>query len=218
MFEEQQPINPLHFFQFSADCHYLKECGKKFPALDAQKPGRFELPATAAVSKGKASAKVALGWHADGIEAAVFVPLKYPLTVRYPEITLGDSVEFFFDTRDIKTSGYNTRYCHHFFFLPEAVDGIQAAEKTKFRTDDAHPLCDPSELQLKAQTVPGGYTLNIFIPKQCLFGYDPDEFQRLGFNYRVNKFDQPPEEFSTLTRDFQVEQQPSLWSTLKLTS
>lgn len=215
--EERVPINPLHFFHFGADCRYLKTFDKKgFPSLDAKTSADYELPSTQLISGEKAKATVALGWHPEGLEAFIQVEADDELHPVYPELTRGDSVELFFDTRDVKTSGYNTRYCHHFFFLPEAVEGIVAGERTRFRTDDAHPLCDPADLKVVSKPTFSGYILQIFIPSQCLYGYDPEQFDRLGFNYRINKFGKNPEEFSSLTEDFQVEQQPSLWSSLKL--
>jgi hypothetical protein len=136
--------------------------------------------------------------------------------VTYPDIARGDSVELFFDTRDVKTSGFNTRFCHHFFFLPEAVDGHQAGEITRFRTEDIHELCDPKELKVKSQLKSNSYQMQIFIPAHCLHGYDSEQFDRLGFTYRINRPDGPSQHFSVVTDDYQVEQQPSLWSSVRL--
>ncbi len=61
------------------------------------------------------------------------------------------------DTRDLKTSGYNTKFCHHFYFLPEKIDGIQCGEVTRFRTEDTHELCDPQFLQVESHKHSSGY-------------------------------------------------------------
>lgn len=156
-----------------------------------------------------------MGWHADGIEVFANVQERFH-RVSYPDIMSGDSIELFFDTRDVKTSGFNTRFCHHFFFLPEPIEGRQAGEITRFRTEDSHELCDPSKLNVKAQTKSSGYTMQIFIPAQCLYGYDVDQFSRMGFTYRVNRFHKDPQHFSVTSSDYQLEQQPSLWSSLNL--
>lgn len=215
--DDRDPINPLHFFQIAADCRYLKDFAKKgFPSINPKMLNPYLLPTTELISGADADCEVAMGWHQEGIEVVVKVKSDERPVARYPEITSGDSIELFIDTRDVKTSGYNTRYCHHFFFLPEAVDGVIAGERTRFRTDDSHPLCDPNELKVVITPAFFGYVAQIFIPSQCLYGYDPDQFNRLGFNYRINKFGKSPEELSSLSEDFQVEQQPSLWSSLKL--
>ncbi len=110
---------------------------------------------------------------------------------QFPNFQAGDSVELFFDTRDVKTSGFNTKFCHHFYFLPEAIENegeaIQAGEATRFRTEDVHELCSPQLLEVK--TTKGGkeVKMDIFIPKECLHGYDPSLFERLGFTYRINR-------------------------------
>lgn len=213
--EERTPINPLHFFQVGADCHRLKE-RKSFPSLNPKNVAAYTLPSTSGLSRQKEDSMVAMGWHPEGIELWVTVETGGGAHPVYPDLAKGDCVELFFDTRDVKTSGYNTRYCHHFFFLPEAVEGIVAGERTRFRTEDSHPLCDPADLKVVTQVSFSGYRMQIFISSQCLYGYDPEQFDRMGFNYRIHKYGKNPEEFSSLSEDFQVEQQPSLWSSLKL--
>ena len=99
-----------------------------------------------------------------------------------------------------------------FFFLPQAVEGIQAGEITRFRTDDGHELCDPGELHLKSEITKLKYILKIFIPSNCLNGYDPGECNHLGFSYRVNRYGGMPQHFSVVSDEFAFEQQPALWS------
>ncbi len=71
--------------------------------------------------------------------------------------------------------------------MPQAIDGVAKGEKTHFRTEDSHPLCDPQLLQTQVQLRKEGYDLRIFIPALCLNGYDPKQFDRLGFTYRINR-------------------------------
>lgn len=139
---------------------------------------------------------------------------------QFPNFQAGDSVELFFDTRDVKTSGFNTKFCHHFYFLPEAIENegeaIQAGEATRFRTEDVHELCSPQLLEVK--TTKGGkeVKMDIFIPKECLHGYDPSLFERLGFTYRINRASGSHQFFTANGEDFTIEQQPSLWASIKL--
>ncbi len=207
MFEEESfAISPVNFFQFRVDCHYATN------GLTGQ---RYVLPYTSKLCGEEYFAKVALGWNENGLECQVEISQPFH-QASYPDVTRGDSVELMIDTRDVKTSGYNTRFCHHFFFLPEAIEGIQAGELTRFRTEDRHELCDPKDLKVKGQMSSKSYTLKIFIPSHCLVGYDPEQFDRLGFTYRINRSHGHPQHFSVVTSDFQIEQQPSLWSSLKL--
>lgn len=210
-------ITPVNFFQLSIDCKYLpRGKGDSFPYLTKEKHKKYLLPATSSLCSEDSFAQVAMGWHEEGLE--FYVRTEHPVrNVCYPDVSRGDSVEVFIDTRDVKTSGFNTRFCHHFFFLPESVEGQAAGEITKFRTEEEkHPLCDAQELKVKSICQPSNYVLHMFIPSHCLNGYDPQQFHRLGFTYRINKPGGYPQHFSAVTEDFHIEQQPSLWSSLNL--
>ncbi|MEI8124904.1 MAG: hypothetical protein WCG42_04045 [Parachlamydiaceae bacterium] len=208
--EDFVPITPVNCFQIQGTCHRIdRSKGEKVQAK------KFLLPDTSSLCAEESFADVSMGWHEEGLEfhVAVNVPFR---GVSYPSVDLGDSVELFIDTRDVKTSGFNTRFCHHFFFLPEGVDGHFAGEITHFRTEDIHPLCEPNELKVKSTIKKNGYTLDIFIPAHCLHGYDPVQFNRLGFSYRINRSGGFPQHFSVITDDFAVEQQPSLLASFNL--
>lgn len=213
MFEEEGfSLSPTNFFQIHGNCNQIKG---SFPQLSKMKGDQYKLPDTEFLTNDDLFATVFMGWNTHGIEVLcrVEVPLKES---NNKEITARDSVELFFDTRDIKTSGFNTKFCHHFFFLHEAMEGQFAGEITKFRTEDRHELCDPHDLVTKTKKLADGYTLEIFIPAHCLHGYDPAQFNRLGFTYRINRVSGEPQHFSVITNEYQIEQQPSLWSSLKL--
>lgn len=217
MFEETvNPLSPVNFFQICADCNHLPGKGESsFPALTSSNAKKYRLPDTSALCGEHRFADISIGWSAEGLE--IYAAINQPFQrVSYPDPSSGDSLEIFIDTRDVKTSGFNTRFCHHFFFMAEPIEGVQAGELTRFRTEDAHELCDFSKLLVKSTVKSTGYILQIFIPAQCLNGYDVDQFDRLGFTYRVNRSHGSPQHFSVTSDDYQLEQQPSLWSSLKL--
>lgn len=210
-------LKPASFFQLALDCKRLPSQSAKNEGpfrLSEKTASKYELPVTEYLTLDHPFADVALGWETDGIEAHVSVSRPF-IKACYPQVSSGDSVELFIDTRDIKTSGYNTRFCHHFFFLPEPLEGRQAGELTRFRTEDAHELCDPNELKVRSFIKKTSYSLQIFIPSSCLHGYDPEQYPRLGFTYRINHGGKS-QHFSVVTTEYQLEQQPSLWSSLKL--
>lgn len=214
--DDLSPFTPVNFFQISADCRYLEGSqAKSFPLLNPQNNRNYLLPDTSALCSESSFAQIALGWNEEGLEGIVIINKPFHRG-RYPDVSRGDSFELFIDTRDVKTSGFNTRFCHHFFFLAEAIEGHQAGEITRFRTEDTHPLCDPNDLKIKSLLKASSYTLNFFIPNHCLYGYDPAQFGRLGFSYRVNRAEGFAQHFSVVTDDYQIEQQPSLWATLRL--
>lgn len=208
-------FTPINFFQIQVECHNLERTSKTLFALDTKNYKKYLLPSNSSLTSEYPFADVAMAWSKEGVELLVHVEQAYQES-SYPQIDRGDSFEFCIDTRDVKTSGYNTRFCHHFFCLPEAVDGRQAGEITRFRTEDFHELCDPNDLKVRTQLKKDEYFLQIFVPAQCLHGYDPDQFDRIGFTYRINRADSLPQHFTVLSTDYQFEQQPSLWSSVRL--
>lgn len=206
---ESFSLNPIHFFAIACDCHALSK-KDQIPLM-----ATHELPSTDSITDEQRFAKIAMGWHAEGLALTIQVNRAATLST-FPEVSTGDSVELFLDTRDVKTSGFNTRFCHHFFFLPQAVEGVTKGEITHFRTEDSHPLCDPQSLECQTQLKKNGYEMKIFIPTQCLYGYDPKQFDRLGWSYRINRAEGLPQHFAVVSPDYQIEQQPSLWGSIKL--
>jgi len=211
--DEFSPLTPINFFQISADCLHIPKI--EFPYFNKQNYRKHLLPDMAALCSEDSFAEVAIGWHADGLE--IYARMDYPLKqVYYPQVDRGDSVEIFIDTRDVKTGGFNTKFCHHFFFLAEGVEDHFAGEITRFRTEDMHPLCDEKELKVKSSCQSTLHTMNISIPGHCLYGYDPEQFKRIGFSYRINRAHGFPQHFSVASDDYQIDQQPSLWASLQL--
>ena len=205
---EEFTLSPLHFFSAEIPVLFLSS------TQNARFSHAHRLPNLAQILGEESFAEVSLGWNPDGLRALIRVEKPFE-KCRFPDIQQGDSVELFFDTRNVKTSGFNTRFCHHFFFLPERVEGKQAGELTRFRAEETHEWCDPADLYVKAALGKHGYSLDVTIPAHCLHGYDPDQFDHLGFTYRINRFGGHSQHFSVSSLDYQIEEQPSLWSSLK---
>ncbi len=206
--EEFVPLTPVHFFTPE---HFFRELPKGHKGTIA--PLGW-LPDLSGLNHEARTAKVAGAWSEDGLlfEVAVEGDFDHPV---FPQLEDGDSVELFIDTRDLKTAGFNHRFCHHFYFLPKAVDGsARAGEITRFRTEDSHDHCNPADLQLidvKANQ------WQFWIPQKCLTGYDPQQFDRLGFTYRINRWARrEPQHFTVHSREYAIDQQPALWSKIRL--
>ncbi len=205
VFEELPSLTPLDFFTLEGEISYVKT------PPSSKQMRRFLLPDLSEFLAEERFADVALAWSEAGIYAAVFVN-KPCEEVFYPRFEEGDAVELFFDTRDLKTAGFSTRFCHRFVFLPQAVQGISAQEITHFRTEDTHPLCDPSDLQLTAEIGKKDYALQIFIPSHALHGFDPASFEKIGFAYRIHRVKGAPQHFAMSPQHFSMEQHPRLWA------
>lgn len=204
-------LMPISLFAVSLNCHRVQDSAKEPLSL----PPRYELPSLAALSAEETFAIVALGWSVNGIYATVTVEKEVEKCL-YPELRDGDSVELFIDTRDSKSSGFNNRFCHHFYFMPQEVNGHTAGEITRFRTEDVHEWCDSRDLKVSSHVHKKYYRLDIWIPAHCLHGYDPEQFDRIGFTYRINRPGDESQHFAVSSHDYSVDQQPSLWASVRL--
>lgn len=209
--EEFPLLSPLNFFEISADCFYLPS--EKLSSLSSSP---YLLPDTSLLTEEARFADVYMGWNQEGLYFSVKVNAPFH-EVFYPDISRGDGVELFIDTRPIKKSkGFNTPFCHHFFFLPKEYESVKAGEITKFRKDDPRELASPKDLHSDSEFSKSHYRLKIFIPSQCLHGYDPEQHRQLGFSYRVHRYGYPPQHYNVLSHEFALEQNASLWGPLAL--
>ncbi|MEX1012988.1 MAG: hypothetical protein WD595_04585 [Waddliaceae bacterium] len=203
-----EPVSAINFVQLSFPCQKLTE------PLNRKNFKKHQLPETTSLTKEDAFADVAIGWGLEGVEILIHSKLPY-IETHFPDFSKGDAVEIMIDTRDNKSTGFNTRFCHHFFFLPESIEGTQAGEITHFRTEDRHLLCDPSLLSVSFERERNGYYLHAKIPREALHGYAPDQFHRLGFTYCLYHNNER-QHFSVLSEEFSIAEHPALWASLNL--
>lgn len=194
-----------YFFTFEADCHQLQ---KKFEK-------KHFLPHFSKLLDEEQFAEVGAGWNQSGLY--FFIEVSTPeIAVSFPDIQKGDSIELFIDTKNLKSTKSTHRFCHHFYFLPERVEGVLCKEITHFRTEDSHPLCNPDDIQLKITKRKSSYEADICIPTECLTGFQPEVGQSIGFTYRINRSKGPAQHFAVSSQHCQIEYYPHLWGTLKL--
>jgi hypothetical protein len=214
MLEEIIPIQPIHFFAIGANCHYYG--GKKESSL----PAKYQCPDLFShFYEETPFAKLFLGWSEKGL-FCTFQTLSSFGNVHFPDTRSGDAIELFIDTRDAKKSGPITRFCHHFCILPEPFENesqlIQALEITRFRGSDVRPLADSSLIFVESEKKIRGREVRIFLPREVLYGYDPSQFERLGFSYRINRSTGLPQYFSVSGEEVALESHPSFWASLNL--
>ena len=202
LFETLEPLIPIDFFNIGVEIRL----GKK-----------LTLPDTSDLLGEDSFAEVSLCLQKEEVVITALIKKPFEESV-FPDFDKGDSLELFLDTRDLKTSGFMNRFCHHFLILPVVVNGIASHEITHFRTEDSHPLCDPLEIEVRPDFASTRYQLEIVLPASCLHGYDPTSFNRLGFTYRINRHQGQPQHFSVSSRDFNIAQHPSLWASFNIKS
>ncbi|MGE0197611.1 MAG: hypothetical protein AB7N99_09670 [Simkaniaceae bacterium] len=192
--KDLRPFSPSGFFQVRTKIH---------------RGGRKQvLPDTTGLLVEEKFADLAVSWSPEGLSFTAQVK-------KIPEE--GDYLELFIDTRDLKTTNSITRFCHHFLFYPEEVEGVQALEVTRFRGEDKHELADSSLFIVDTTVKRASYEMEIGIPQEALHGYNPSEFKRLGFCYRFVRKEGAPQHFGISSRFFALEKHPELWATLELT-
>ncbi len=193
--EELPALSPAQFFSFSWDCPYLK--GSK----------EHKLPDVSEFSAEESFADLFMAWNEEKIVVEASVR----------DRTEDDAVELFFDTRDLKTKSHVSKFCHHFIFTPDEREGVHGWEATRFAGDDVHRLCDPHDLTVHVDSKEGSYALKIEIPAHCLFGYDPRQFPRMGFTYRIRRAKAFSQHFGISGDEVSLEQHPALWATVLFT-
>lgn len=207
LFEDLPALSPVQFFSVSCAVHHSRK---------PLKPNKhFLLPSMVDLLNEEIFAEVYATWNEDGL--AFFFAVHAPFqNVKEEDFRQGDSVELFIDTRDLKTKGVISRFCHHFLFFPVELQNFYGREITRFRNEDVHPLCHPEDLPVQADLFDDAYHLSIEIPAHCLHGYDPQTFPRLGFTYRINRTQAPPQHFAVSSEEYVIENHPATWGTLKL--
>lgn len=205
-----EPALPIDCFSLSLEVPYVKELPRKGLIT---KP--YLLPEMGKLLDEETFAEVGFAWNEEALFIEVLFHKPFEESA-FPNFDEGESVELFIDTRDLKTAGFMTRFCHHFVFLPHSDLGKLCYELSRFRSEDSHPLCDPDELEVKADLRSKEISMQIVIPQQCLHGYDPRNFPRLGFTYKINRKGGAPQHFAVSSALFALDQQPSLWASLKL--
>ncbi|MGB7977528.1 MAG: hypothetical protein WCF19_00035 [Chlamydiales bacterium] len=207
LFEDLPALSPVQFFGLTADSQFIR---------GVLKPEKTHLlPSTSDLLDEESFADVYSAWNFEKL--CFYIAVHRPFQkIGEPDFRKGESVELFIDTRDLKTTAERTPYCHHFVFFPVLYQNFLGREITRFRNEETHRLCHPEDLQITADLDDSSYRLSIEIPSHCLHGYDPLSFSRIGFTYRINRTEGPPQHFAVSSEEYNIEQHPATWGTLKL--
>ena len=115
IFEEITSLSPVQFFTLSWDCPYIKG------PLKAS--SQYRLPHLGELLDEETFADLYMGWNEQGLS----------LEIRVKDRTPEDSIELFFDTRDLKSKAVVSKFCHHFVFTPDEKEGTFGREFTRLR-------------------------------------------------------------------------------------
>jgi hypothetical protein len=200
LLEHMDPLLPADFFSYSFSISSkMTEVPDTSHLLDEEKFGSLYL-----------------SWSEDGIFGKAIIEKPFEGAF-FPDYRKGDCLEIFIDTRDHKKSGFASRFCHHFVFLAGEVNGIRAEEVSRFRSEDTHPLCNATDLIVSCHAGKKSYELSFQIKESALHGFDPSQFPRMGFAYRINRFKGKPQHFPVSSERFELFEHPGLWASVSLT-
>ncbi len=206
LLENMDPLLPADFFSYQLDIFYqsdLYSLGKAKPMFDV-----------CDLLDEEKFADLSLIWNEQGIAGRAVIHKPFQES-SFPAYEKGDSLELFISTREIK-KGSATRFCHHFVFLAAEVQGIQAQEVTRFRSEDSHPLCSASDLGVQCHAKKDSYELSFQIQENALHGFDPEQFPKIYFAYRINRCKAKPQHFPFSSERFDMLANPSLWASITL--
>ena len=206
------------FFSFAAPCRYRGEA----PRVDGDLgdwDSSFRLPDLLGLEGEKPFAELLMAWNDDGLYFAVSVAGKKSFTIDPKNYWQGDCLELWIDTRDVKDAHTANRFCHHFFFLPggSGRDGRKPIGRQTAidRAREQAPPCPEEEIAVGLKRLKRSYRLEISLPAAGLHGFEPREFDRLGFNYVLHDCDRGTQSW-TAGRNPPLLHDPGTWGTVLL--
>ncbi|MEX0961778.1 MAG: hypothetical protein WDZ28_02850 [Simkaniaceae bacterium] len=194
-------FQPLSFFSCSFDLAFSEE-----PLL--KKP--FLLPELSALIDEDSFSTVSCSWSFKGLHFYIDVQRPF-VEVFYPDFSKGDALELFIDTYNMQSS---TPYLHHFLYLPKPFEGVSFKEITRLRADVNRPLADSNHLKGKTTFFDDHYHMELFLPKEELYGFDPEEGKHIGLSYRLHSGRGEKANFSST--DFKYDHHPKFWAGFEL--
>lgn len=121
-------------------------------------------------------------WKEDALFFGVEEGAFEQFCVSWPKYKEKDALLLFIDTLPSRKARSLERHCHEFLILPEAVEGVQTKEITRFHGYMTRPLMKDNALQVKVwadqRKAKRGY--EVHIPFHQLFGGE-EELEEVSF-------------------------------------
>ena len=221
------PVVPHRFlFRFSFPVRRVEQSAAQKPFLDLDKIP--PLPDLGGLDAATSFASLRAGWNDAGLGFRLEVGAKkMPVYADSNDPTQSDGLQLWIDTRNTQSVHRASRFCHSFVFWPIPTNWPKGSAKEDggaagsqqlaiaLAKEDA-PMGRAGLLRSVSRPHRGGYQMDIWIPAECLQGYDRESNPVLGFYYAVRDAELG-EQFLTVGREFPFDHDPSLWSTLELT-
>ena len=216
-------IPPRFLFRLAHPCPYVAEMpsnklrnGRRLNLPEAGRLRSFADPNDSGIF-----GEIRTGWNEHGFGITLTVTGKrQPPRGDASRPWASDGLTLWIDTRDSRTSHRASRYCHQFHLLPYRSDEDSERSATLIQTPinralQNPPEIDPKEVLIECQRTKSGYDLQCFLPAAVLYGYDPEQFPRLGIYYHLRD-QELGDQFLAVGADFPISDDPSLWEILEL--
>jgi hypothetical protein len=212
-------VPPRFLFRFAFAAPYLSNFPPK--ALPAELPDMCVLPSLTQLDGTADFAQWRCGWNERGLGISVTVQGKQqPVKCDPSSPKVSDGVQLWIDTRCTQNVHRATRFCHQFVMLPSGRGAKQREPSitqlpfTNAREDVPARGADAA-ITLASAVTDDGYQLCVWFSSGALNGFDPESHPKLGF-YAVVRDAELGEQFLTVSREFPIDFDPSLWQTLEL--
>ncbi len=211
-------IAPTFLFRFSAPLFYRETVWTDHGiALE----DKYILPCFAELDSKRAHSEVRGCWNEQGLTFTVRVEGKrQPPWCKESALADSDGFRLWIDTRATHNIHRASRFCHSAKFLPAGGGRMleePVAEPQLISRARENPKPAPhGAFQVRSEKRVDGYLLQAHVPAHTLTGYDPGEYDRLGFFYAVCDRELPWQTF-TVGPEFPIAEDPSVWATLELT-
>lgn len=209
---------PRAFFSYSFACRYREDP----PRIDGnlrEWDDAERLPDLMGVDGHSPFADLYMAWDESGLYFGLEVAKKSSYRIDPRNVDQGDCLELWIDTRDLKDVHRANRYCHHFYFLPGGT-GKNGKKPIGRQTgiDQAReqaPPCPEESIQVGLRRLKRSYQMEIALPAAGLNGYQPGDFDRLGFTYLLHDSEHGVQSWSG-GQDLPIDSDPSTWGTVEL--
>lgn len=204
-------------FRFTVLC---REKSPLWTSSGAQLDESYRLPDLPGMDHAPSGLDVRAAWSAEGL-AFAFELRRGTARPHPPRAGSSDGpwVRLYIDTRDVRNVHRAGRFCHRFDFRMRRLASGRLTPTAAWMpvpNAKAMPNAVPADaLEAIAKPLDDGWSLEVFISRSALTGYEPNEFFRIGLQYVVYDPHLGMRVFSS-GEPLPFESDPSLWAAVEL--
>lgn len=170
--------------------------------------------------EGSLPLKLSAAWNPKGLGIAAEITGKqHPAVSNIDRPDETDALQIWINTRNTTTIHRANRLCHHFCLLPNGGgdDGLEPVVRQLpiARASEDAPIFQPDAFRIRSERTKDGYSLEAWLPAECLNGFDSTESPQLAF-YAMLRDSELGDHYLTVDAAFPFASDPSLWQTLDL--